>query len=258
MLHTHYLPSPFYVLRGARFIASHRELWRYAAAPLAMSLLLLGSSYIGAYYLLKNLFSRFTVETWYWQIVYYVLAVLAGLVVLVVFFFLITKAASALAGPFNDVLSQKTEALVTGGLTPATASSGHVLNDCLRSLGHSLKILGLYVAVIGCGLPLLLIPGVGSLLFSAVCVLLSSYMFAYEYLGYPMDRRRLSFKEKRAFLRSNLVSAMGFGLGNVSIAMIPFINLLLIPSAVAGGTLLYLHITRPPQRISTETAASSD
>ncbi len=208
-----------------------------------MSLLLLGSSYIGAYYLLKRLFSRFVADTWYWQIVYYAVAVLSGLVLLAVFFFVITRVASALAGPFNDLMSQKTEELVTGRPATAAVSSGGLLKSCLRSLGHSLKILGLYVVVIVCGLPLLFIPVVGGILFSAVCVLLSSYMFAYEYLGYPMDRRRLSFKEKRAFLRSKPVSAMGFGLGNVAIAMIPFMNLLLIPSAVVGGTLLYLDIT---------------
>ncbi len=240
-----YFPSPLYVLSGARFIRSHRELWRYASAPLATSLLLLGSSYVGAYYLLKRLFSHFVVETWYWQIIYYGLAVMAGLILMVVFFFLITMAASALAGPFNEMLSQRTEELVTR--RPPTVAVGpvRVLKDCLRSLGHSLKILGLYVTILVCGLPLLLIPGIGGLLFSVLCVVVSSYMFAYEYLGYPMDRKRLSFKEKKAFLRSNLVSAVGFGLGNVAVATIPFVNLLLIPCAVVGGTLLYLDITEP-------------
>jgi CysZ protein len=85
-------------------------------------------------------------------------------------------------------------------------------------------------------------------------------MFAYEYLGYPMDRRGLSFHDKRRFLRTRLKSTLGFGVGNLVVASIPLVNILLIPAAVAGGTLLFLDLepdspARPAEHHSEKTGS---
>ncbi len=117
-----------------------------------------------------------------------------------------------------------------------------LLKDSARSIGHSLKVVAIYVAFMIGALLLLLIPGIGAILYTVAGCLLSSYMFAYEYLGYPMDRRRFTWKEKQNFLRSRFRSVIGFGLGNVVVATIPFLNLLFIPAAVVGGTLLFLDL----------------
>jgi len=107
------------------------------------------------------------------------------------------------------------------------------------------KILGVYFVLLFVGIPLLFIPWIGGPMFTLFGAAISSYMYAFEYLGYPMDRRRLSFSAKRSFIRSNIRSAMGFGLGNLALSSIPVVNLLFIPAAVVGGTLLYLELTAP-------------
>jgi CysZ protein len=104
-------------------------------------------------------------------------------------------------------------------------------------------VLGIYLALLIAALLFLLIPGVGVLLYTGAGALISSYMFAYEYLGYPMDRRRFTWKNKQNFLRSRFRSVIGFGLGNIVVASIPFLNLLFIPAAVVGGTLLFLDLS---------------
>ncbi len=111
-------------------------------------------------------------------------------------------------------------------------------------------MLGIYLALLVAALLLLLIPGVGVLLYTGAGALISSYMFAYEYLGYPMDRRRFTWKTKQNFLRSRFRSVIGFGLGNMVVASIPFLNLLFIPAAVVGGTLLFLDLSVGPENQS--------
>jgi CysZ protein len=237
-----YLPASLYVLRGALFIWSHRVLWKYAAAPLAISFMVLGGSYILLYHFFSKLVGHMVTEQWYWQVLYYVLLVVVSVVVLVVFFFVFTLVASALSSPFNDVISQKTEQIVAGNFREAPFSVVSLVKDSGRAIAHSFRILGIYLMLLVSALLLLLIPAIGSLLFAVACGLLSSYMFAFEYLGYPMDRRRFSWREKRAFLQSRFRSIIGFGLGNLAIASIPLVNLFFIPAAVAGGTLLFLDL----------------
>jgi len=159
---------------------------------------------------------------------------------LVIVFFLFARVASAIAAPFNDLLSEKTEELTRGTFAETSFSFVGLLKDSARSIAHSFKILGIYVAVLVVVLPILLVPVAGGVIYAVLGALLSSYMFAYEYLGYPMDRRRFSFSEKRRFLRSHFRSTMAFGLGNLALASIPVINLLFIPAAAVGGTLLFL------------------
>lgn len=236
------LPAPFYVLRGALFIWSHRVLWKYAAAPVAISTVVLGVAYALLYHTFFRLAAPLVGNEWYWRVLYYLLAAVVTVFLLVMIVFLFTLVASAIAGPFNDLISEKTETLVTGVFQETPFSFGTLLKDSGRSILHSFKILGIYLGLLLLGLPVLLIPGAGGLLFSALGALLSSYVLAYEYLGYPMDRRRFSFSEKRRFLRSKFSSVLGFGLGNLAVASIPIVNVLFIPAAVAGGTLLFLDL----------------
>ncbi len=237
-----FFPAPLYVMHGAFFLWGHRELWKYAAAPLVISIVVLGGSYVLLYHIFSKLVGHMVNEQWYWQALYYVLLVIVTLIILVVFFFVFTLVASALASPFNEVISQKTEQIVAGTFHEAPFSLVLLVKDSGRAVAHSFRILALYLVLLALALLFLLIPGIGSVLFAAAGALLSSYKFAFEYLGYPMDRRRFSWRDKKAFLKSRFGSVMGFGLGNLAIASIPVVNLFFIPAAVVGGTLLFLDL----------------
>jgi len=208
----------------------------------------MGGAYALLYYTFSSFFGAYAAEEWYWQVLYYVLIFVLTVVLLVLFFFFFTRVASALASPFNDLISQKTEELVTGTFHDAPFSVIQLVKDSSRAIGHSFKLLGLYLILLTACLLLLLIPGVGGVLFSAAGWLLSAYMFAYEYLGYSMDRRRFSWTQKRSFIRSRFRATIGFGLGNLVAAAIPFVNLFFIPSAVVGGTLLFLKLESSDNR----------
>lgn len=237
------LGVPFYVIRGAMFIRNNRSLWRFAAGPTVFSALILGGAYMLLYHFYSAFAGYFEATTWYGRVLVYALLAVMTVALLIVFFFLFTRIASALSAPFNDLISQHTEALVTGAVPETPFSLAGLLKDSGRSLVHSLRVLGLYLAMVVPALVLLLIPVVGGPLYAVVSALISSYMSAYEYLGYPMDRRRYTWDQKRSFLRARWKTAVGFGLGNVAMASIPLVNIFFIPAAVVGGTLLFLELT---------------
>lgn len=239
-------PSPLYILTGFVFLWRNRVLWKYAAAPLAISFVIFGASYVLLYHWFYDMLGGIMGDQWYWKVLYYLIIVTLVVILVAVFFFVFRALASAIAAPFNDLLSEKTEQLVTGVYRDTPFSVIQVFKDAGRSIAHSFKILGIYLGLLILFLFLLLIPVLGYQLYAAATILLSSYMLAYEYLGYPLDRRRLSFREKRAFLKANLRSSLGFGIGNLGVACVPGLNLLMIPAAVVGGTLLYLKLKPGP------------
>jgi CysZ protein len=241
------MPSSLYIVRGAVFVWSHKALWKYAAAPILISVVTLAGSYILLYDLFIRLVSPYTGQEWYGKVVYYLLLVIITVALLAAFFFIVTRLASAVSAPFNDIISQKTEEIATGMRDESRFSPVRLLRDSGRSLAHSFRLLGLYIGLLVIGLLLLLVPVAGGALYTAFGVMVSAYMFAYEYLGYPMDRRRFSWAQKRIFLRSKLRSILGFGLGSAAVASIPIINFFFIPAAVAGGTLLFLDLARNPR-----------
>jgi CysZ protein len=237
--------SPFYILKGAKFLYNNRALWKYAAAPVGIGSVILGGSYALLFYLVRRLFSGYSSEAWFWQVLWYILMIVLVALFVVVFFFIFTRMVSAISSPFNDLLSQKTEALVTGTFDDTPFSIPQLIKDSARAIGHSFKILGLYIVLMIISLSFMLIPGVGSVLFTVFGALLSSFMYAYEYLGYPMDRKRFSWGEKKAFLRKRFKYSIGFGLGCLAGASIPVVNIMFVPAAAVGGALLFMDINRP-------------
>ncbi len=236
--------SPLYIIRGGNFLYNNKVLWKYAAAPIAIGFVILGGSYALLYYFFLRMYNAYFNDAGLGLALFYILLALLTVMLLVVFFFIFTRVVSAIAAPFNEFLSQKTEELVTGAYVDAPFSLGLMLKDSARAIAHSFKVLGLYLGLLLALLLLFIIPGFGQVVFTIFSAFLSSLMFSYEYLSYPMDRRRFSWDRKKAFLKSNGRSTMSFGLGCLGMAAIPLLNILFVPVAVVGGTLLFLDLNR--------------
>ena len=100
------------------------------------------------------------------------------------------------------------------------------------------KILYLLMWVI----PLLIlswIPGL-NLLAPILWLFFSSWTLALDYHDYPMGNHQMAFKQQREILRSQRGLALGFGLATMVATMIPIVNFLVIPAAVAGATKLFV------------------
>lgn len=76
---------------------------------------------------------------------------------------------------------------------------------------------------------LLLIPGVN--LFAGLC---AAFLLGWDFYDYPLARRGWSLSERWRFVRSEFWTVLGFGIW----LSIPVVQIVLVPMAVAGGTIL--------------------
>jgi CysZ protein len=167
-------------------------------------------------------------------------------------------AANVVAAPFNDALSEAVEEIETG--TPGPPFSiGALLREVVRTLRVETGKLAIYLVVMG---PLFvlsyLVPGVGQVVYTLFGVFFTMTYFAVDYVDWPASRRGLGLRDRIAFFRAHKASMLGFGAGVWVLLLIPFVNLLFMPAAVAGGTRLFLDLEvnrSGPQRVGGKASA---
>jgi CysZ protein len=177
-----------------------------------------------------------------------VIEVLLTLVTLLLSTVLVVALSSTLAAPFNDALSEQVERIVTGAEgQPFRLAT--VLRDAVRTVALEATKLAIYAGVM---IPLfvlsLLVPVAGPALYSVVSFLFTSAYFAIDYIDWPATRRGRGVSERLSLLSKRSGPMFGFGAGVAVLLFVPVVNLLLMPAAVAGGTLFYLDLEglRPP------------
>jgi CysZ protein len=242
-----------YPFKGMRFVyVQHPELARIWVIPILLTFVALTGALIGAWHwhddVVTLLWSAPSgeggwagVERFFHGLVeilvFLLLAVLAVLGVLAI--------TTILAAPFNDALSEEVERLVTGERGPPFRL-GALLKDIVRTIGLELIKVGLYVLVMGPVFVLsLVVPGFGQVLYSVFAFLFTAVYFAIDYVDWPAARRDYGVGYRFRLVRRRFAPMFGFGAGVWVLLFVPLLNLLFMPAAVAGGTLLYLDMEGP-------------
>ena len=166
----------------------------------------------------------------------WLIGLLAAVLVILVVLYLFTIVANIIAAPFNAILSVKVEERLTGLVSKSESSVMAVLfRSIARELGKLLYYLPRLVGL----LIISFIPGINAIA-PALWILFGAWMMAVEYTDYAADNNEVSFSELRLRLGWNRVQALGFGVLVYFLLAIPFLNLVVIPAAVAGGTAFWV------------------
>lgn len=172
----------------------------------------------------------------------YLVATLAGV-------WLFGLLAALVAGPFLGDLSMEVERRELGAEPPrapsAWASAAGAVGRELHKLAYHLPRLLLVFLVT-------LIPVVNAVS-PFVWLVFGAWTMAVQFCDYPAENRGRPFRETVALLQRHPAAALGYG-GCVSLGLaVPLVNFLLIPVAVAGGTMLWHRLQEPaaPRRPST-------
>ncbi|UCE86624.1 MAG: EI24 domain-containing protein [Deltaproteobacteria bacterium] len=190
--------------------------------------------------------------TWAWvgpaRFLLAVVGVALFLALVAVGFVLAFTLASVVASPFLDVLSRRVETLVQGA-PPADEAAG-LWREAGRAVLEELRRMSFFVAVSAAiAVAGLALPG-GQALAPFALALFSILFLPLEYAGYALDRRRVSFRDKRRFVVSHAPEMLGFGGLAFGICLVPGLNVLALPVFVVAGTLLVLRwppeAKRPP------------
>jgi CysZ protein len=107
-----------------------------------------------------------------------------------------------------------------------------------RSLWDSVRLIALSLAI---GIPLFflgLLPLVGQTVIPVIGALIGGWFLALELVGVAFYRRGLRLPDRRRVLAGHRPLALGFGVSVFCCFLIPLGAVLIMPAAVAGGTLL--------------------
>jgi len=222
--------------RGARLIR-HPDVRLYVVIPLLINVILFGGliwlGYTQFSPLVEWLMSYVPgfLDFLRW-IIWLFITVLTAIIV----FFTFTPIANIVAAPFNALLSEKIEIMLTGKAISSPVSFFVMFkNSLLSQLGKLV-----YIALWSLGLLLISLIPVVNLVAPFLWVLFGSWLLSLEYLDYPMGNHDLTFSKQKQLLASRKGLALGFGGSVMVLTSIPLINFIVMPVAVAGATLLYV------------------
>jgi len=225
----------------------HRDLVRIWCWPLLItlaSLVTVGWSVWNYHDLVMGwMWEAPTDEGWWASIVrgvHSVLEFLLGALLFVVGVIVVQLLSSVIAAPFNDALSETLERRWTGE-PGADFRWSSLFKDLGRTVVLELGKVTLFVAVMLPAFVLsLLVPGVGQALYTVAGTTFTIGYLGLDYVDWPAARRGLSVGERASFFRRHAMPMLGFGAGVWVFLFFPFLNLLFMPAAVAGGTRLFL------------------
>ena len=228
-----------YALVGVRLIGA-AGIRRYVAIPLLINALLF---YLAALYLverLTGLAQRFLPDWLQWLFWPVVILSVMGIV-----FFGFTFLANLVATPFNGRLAVAVEKRLTGQppADPASGGTGPFRQALTAWLSELRKLAHAALCIIPVTI-LFLVPGL-QVIAPLLWFLVAAWLLALEYADYPMANHGLDVRAQRALLAEQRPLALGFGLAALCMTLIPVVNCIAMPAAVAGATALWIERLRP-------------
>lgn len=167
---------------------------------------------------------------WLEALLWFVFVIVTAIAV----FFSFSILANLIGSPFNSFLSAAVEKDLTGR---SPISDVGFVEETVKALSGEVKKMLLF-AMIAIGLLILTLIPVINLVAPVLWIIFSAWMLSIEYLDYPLGNQGKSFPEIRRAIQQKRFLSLGFG-GMVMLAtMIPILNFLVMPVAVAGATAL--------------------
>ena len=227
-----------YLVEGAKLL-THPSLRLFVVIPLTVNILIFGSLiWLGLSYL-TDLMDRWlgSIPDWL-GFIQWILWPLIGLTLSLMTGYLFTAIALIIASPFNGLLAEKAEELVTGREVPAMEGLGTALMMVPRGIFREIAKLLYYLPMAAFVLLVTIIPVLNTAA-PELWFLLGAWMMSIQFVDYPMDNHQLSFADVKEAVRRRRLSSMGFG-GAVALCTgIPLVNFFVVPAAVVGATLLW-------------------
>ena len=227
-----------YLIRGSKMLG-HRSLRLFVIVPLLINIIIFASLIGVTITYMNDLLSGWLdalpewldfIQWLLWPLIVITLSLITG--------YAFTAIALLIASPFNALLAEKAEELITGRPVDALEGLGAALMAVPRGIAREIMKLLYYIPLFILVLILSFIPPINAVA-PLLWFVLGAWMMSLQFLDYPMDNHQLSFADVKEAARCVRMTSMGFG-GSVALcASIPVVNFIVIPSAVVGATLLW-------------------
>lgn len=233
-----------YFFKGFELIRM-KGIRRFVFIPLLINLVLFS---IAFYYMFIQLQTYMeAIEAWLPEWMSWLSTVIwpvAVLFILVMFSFIFSSVANWIAAPFNGLLSEKMEALLTNE-QPPSGDAFDIIKDIPRTLSREWCKFRYYLPrAIGFFLLYWIIPVVGQI----VWFLFLAWMMAVQYKDYPFDNHKINFDVMKRELQDRKGLSYSFGITTALFSMLPIVNLVVMPVAICGATALWVDHYRSTYR----------
>ena len=230
--------SPF---QSGPFLLQHPGLIRFILFPFSINILVFTAAVWAGLHFFSSTVIHYIPQgdAWYWALLTGLVWVFAVLLTMVLVFFSFSLVGTLLASPFNDLLSERTEELVTGLRPEQPFQLRHFLIGAFQTLADEGKKALVFVAGMVLLLLLNLLPGPGTLLFGVLSLLWTLVFLVIEYTGYIASRKGLRLAAQRRYLMRRKLAMFGFGCGLLCLLAVPLLQFLTIPLGVIAATRLW-------------------
>ncbi|WP_334107435.1 sulfate transporter CysZ [Methylobacillus sp.] len=231
--------GPRYVLQGLKLLLSP-GLRLFVLLPLLINLALFAAMvyYSTQQFGLWLACLQATLPGWL-DFLTYLLWPLFVILLILIIFFTFTLFANLIAAPFNGLLAEKAEVLIRGQDDFPPFSMRELIAMVPRTLGRELRKLMYFLPRALALLLLSLIPGL-NLLAPPLWMLFGIWMMCVQYLDYPADNHKLSWRDMMAWLHQKRWKSLGFGASVYLALWIPGLNILMMPAAIVGATAFWV------------------
>jgi len=230
-----------YLLKGIQLLR-HPQLRIFVLIPLLINVLIFASAF-------WFLFSSITtwIETYMQELptflswLSYILWPIIIFTILFSFSFIFSTIANLIAAPFNGLLAEKTEILLTNSKINDDGWQD-IFKDLPRILKRECqKWLYFLPRMLGC-LILFFVPVIGQTIAPIVWFIFAGWMMAIQYADYPFDNHKVSFVMMRKTLATRFGKNITFGMIISFCTTIPLVNFIIMPIAVCGATAAWVDI----------------
>ncbi len=236
---THPTSGTSYLFRGFKLL-NHPKLRLFVYIPLTINSIIFAVLLGFSIHWFGNLITwidHFLPSWLHW--LNWLLWIFFALATLLAITYLFTIIANLIAAPFNGLLAEKTEELLTKKPVSQDSSFNTIIKDLPRVLKHEgQKILYYLPRALLC-LILFIVPLI-QIAAPFLWFLFNSWMMSLEYLDYPMDNHKLELTEIRVRMGKRKLENLNFGMLVMVCTMIPIVNFIVMPAAVIGATIFWV------------------
>lgn len=224
-----------YFTRGLRIIFRPGML-RYMVIPLSINILVFASLFGVSLSYFNDLVEYLLTFLPDWLgFLSYLFWIMFAVVAAVILYFGFSLLANVIGAPFNGPLAAAVEKQLTGQYPQGAERP--LRKEVLVAMASELRKWGYYLMF---AIPLFLICLVPLITpFSPIIwFVFGAWMYSLEYAEYPMGNHGLTFVQVRKQLRNRRILSLSFGAVITLASMVPVLNLLVMPAAVAGATIM--------------------
>ncbi|WP_447008533.1 EI24 domain-containing protein [Saccharothrix isguenensis] len=149
---------------------------------------------------------------------------------------LFTAITLIIGGPFYEHIAETVEDTHLGGV-PETDQASWARSAAV-GIRDAVLLVGLAIL---CAIPLFaagFIPIIGQTVVPVIAVCVNATILGIELTGIPFTRRGLKLNVRRQVLRKRRAVTLGFAVPTYLLCLIPLAALVVLPAAMAGGTVL--------------------